>query len=111
MRPLIESIKHYTTFFVVIAALTYVLTLLLGADRVELEKYTTVTIAKGDTIWELSQEYSKHHNLSPNEFVEWVQNMNELTVPSTQSLSPGDQLYIPVLKSDLASDHQIAFDK
>ncbi|TYR81134.1 cell division suppressor protein YneA [Priestia megaterium] len=111
MKHLLESIKHYTTFFAVIAALTYVLTLLLGADKVELEKYTTVTVVKGDTIWELANEYSTHHNLTPNEFVQWVENMNDLTAQTAQSLSTGDTLYIPVLKSELKNKQQVAFEE
>ena len=38
MQQFLHSMKHYAIFFAVIAALTYVLTLVLGADKVDLDK-------------------------------------------------------------------------
>ncbi|AUO10829.1 MAG: cell division suppressor protein YneA [Priestia megaterium] len=109
MQQFLHSMKHYAVFFAVIAALTYVLTLVLGADKVDLDKYSTVTITKGDTLWELSNKYHNHHHLTTNEFVKWVEDVNDLNSDTAQSLSPGDKLYIPVLKKEL--HNQVAIEQ
>ncbi|MBM7701963.1 cell division suppressor protein YneA [Metabacillus iocasae] len=101
MKNYLESIKHYVGFFIIIGALTFVMTLLLSDKHVDLNQYTMVTIAQGDTLWGLALEYEQHHQLSSNEFIQWVEKMNELNKVKIETLSPGEQLYIPVLKEEI----------
>jgi hypothetical protein len=47
--------------------------------------------------------------LTTNEFVKWVEDVNDLNSDTAQSLSPGDKLYIPVLKKEL--HNQVAIEQ
>ncbi|WP_162595863.1 LysM peptidoglycan-binding domain-containing protein [Bacillus sp. CGMCC 1.16541] len=108
MKHYVESIKHYSGFFIIIGALTCTLMFVMSDKSVDLNDYTTVTISHGDTLWGLAVEYEKHHEFSYSEFIQWVEEMNELNRMKVENLTPGEQLYIPVLKEKVNYDSTYA---
>lgn len=72
--------KYYVIFFVVIVVFIYVLMLVLGVDKVDLDKYLMVIIIKGDMFWELFNKYYNYYYLIINEFVKWVEDVNDLNL-------------------------------
>lgn len=70
--------------------------------------YYKVSVAKGDSLWSLAQEYSSLHSLTEEEFIQWVQDQNGLF---TTKIQAGDQLVIPVPASSLDQGIQLADGK
>jgi hypothetical protein len=60
-----------------------------------LDQYISVTVDEGESIWELSQQYENQHHLSPQKFVRWVEDNNEM---KDTTIYAGDTLVIPVKK-------------
>ncbi|WP_257350516.1 cell division suppressor protein YneA [Pseudalkalibacillus decolorationis] len=57
------------------------------------QSYVNITIEQGDTLWELSEKFQGGHKLSPDEFIQWVEQENEL---HAEQLQPGETVVIPV---------------
>ncbi|GAA0339039.1 hypothetical protein GCM10008967_31640 [Bacillus carboniphilus] len=59
------------------------------------DNYQSITINKGDTLWEIASTYQEEANHSIQSFIAWVEDMNNIDV---NSIKPGDQIVIPVEK-------------
>ena len=65
------------------------------------EEYLKITVADGDTLWNLAEEYEEYHRLSHYEFIKWVEQNNEITASRIFS---GKELMIPVKDSAVKID-------
>jgi hypothetical protein len=65
------------------------------------DDYKKVTVSKGETLWELSEQYADQHNLSTMEFIEWVEDYNGI---SGDYIFAGDELVIPIKDSPIQLD-------
>ncbi|SFA72515.1 MULTISPECIES: LysM peptidoglycan-binding domain-containing protein [unclassified Bacillus (in: firmicutes)] len=61
------------------------------------EKFVKVTISEGDSLWEIADNYSAQHDMSPKEFVQWVKKNNEI---EGDFIIPGEELIIPIAKEE-----------
>ncbi|GMB09713.1 LysM domain-containing protein [Thermolongibacillus altinsuensis] len=86
---------HYVVFSVL--SFSFLVALLYATEPVEKEKYVEITVSVGDTLWNLAEKYKNEHNLSREEFIKWVMDVNQL--PNGQ-LVAGEKIVIPVLKSE-----------
>ncbi len=57
------------------------------------EKFLTVTVSEGDSLWQLSNQYSDQHSYSNNEFISWVKQHNKI---DGDRIYPGEEIIIPV---------------
>ncbi|GGJ56776.1 LysM repeat protein [Anoxybacillus voinovskiensis] len=98
------KLVHYLVFsclsFLLLAGFVY------ASDPVEKEKYVEITVAPGDTLWDLANKYDTSHHLSTNEFIDWVMDVNHLP---NEKIVAGEKLVIPVLKSE--ADDMLAMNK
>lgn len=60
------------------------------------DEYVKITVSEGDTLWNISDEYSEYHHLSKDKFIKWVERYNGI---SGERIHSGDQLLIPVRNS------------
>lgn len=56
------------------------------------DDYVSITVSEGESLWNLSQKYIEKHNLSHQQFVNWVKKKNGID----GTIYVGDTLVIPV---------------
>lgn len=86
----------FAIILVVLSILASLILVLTNGDTVE-EKYISVTINEGETLWDLCKDYADKHSLSEAEFVSWVEETNDI---NGNVLLVGDEIYIPVEVND-----------
>lgn len=59
--------------------------------------FVTIKVQPGDSLWQLSSDYSKDHSLTKKDFISWVEKENKLT---SENIKIGQELVIPVNKTD-----------
>ena len=57
------------------------------------ESYIKITVSEGDSLWDLANQYASEHSLSDSEFINWVQQQNDI---EGDIIYPGDELLIPI---------------
>lgn len=82
----------YAIILVVLSILASIILVISNGESVE-EKYMSVTINEGETLWDLCKDYADKHALSETEFVSWVEEINDI---NGNVLLVGDEIYIPV---------------
>ncbi|SHR10660.1 Cell division suppressor protein YneA [Mycobacteroides abscessus subsp. abscessus] len=88
----------YAIILVILSILASIILVISSGESVE-EKYMSVTINEGETLWDLCQNYADKHALSETEFVSWVEEINDI---NGNVLLVGDEIYIPVELNDSA---------
>lgn len=61
------------------------------------QKYMTIEVRQGDTLWEIAEKYENRHHYSRKAFIRWVEKVNGLHAPE---LRAGTELVIPVVKQE-----------
>ncbi|MEO2074817.1 MAG: LysM peptidoglycan-binding domain-containing protein [Bacillus sp. (in: firmicutes)] len=69
------------------------------------DHYLKVTISEGDSLWDISNQYSTQHSFTNKQFVGWVKKHNKI---SNDQIFPGEEIIIPVSKEDSANTTQLA---
>ena len=59
--------------------------------------FVTIKVQPGDSLGQLSSDYSKGHTLTKKDFISWVEKENKLT---SEKIKIGQKLVIPVNKTD-----------
>jgi LysM repeat protein len=91
MKKILDKYSYAILLIILSCSLAFILSLRFNSD-VE-EKFLTVTVSEGDSLWKISKEYSDQHSFSNNEFVSWVKQKNDI---EGDQLYPGDEIIIPV---------------
>jgi hypothetical protein len=86
----------FAIILVVLSILASIILVVANGDSVE-DKYMSVTINEGETLWDLCKDYADKHSLSESEFVSWVVETNDI---NGNVLLVGDEIYIPVELND-----------
>lgn len=60
-----------------------------------LEEYKTITIDQGDTLMAIAEEHATQTNKSPEEFMHWVADTNDV---EPRLLKVGTELVLPIKK-------------
>ncbi|WLD95250.1 LysM peptidoglycan-binding domain-containing protein [Alkalihalobacillus sp. AL-G] len=82
----------FVIVFIVIMVSMGAYTFITNKSHIE-KSYVNVTIEQGDTLWELSEKFQGGHELSHSEFIQWVEQKNEV---KADRLQPGKTVVIPV---------------
>lgn len=90
----------YAIILVVLSILASVILVVANDDNVE-DKYISVTVNEGETLWELCKQYADKHSLSEAEFVSWVEEINDI---NGNMLLVGEEIYIPVKINDSVTE-------
>ncbi|APH05143.1 cell division suppressor protein YneA [Bacillus weihaiensis] len=100
-----ESIAYIFTFFLVLLAITFVVSY---TDKAEsLDNFQQVTIENGDSLWEIAERFQDKSNISRQDFVKWVQDNNNL---HSTLVKPGDIVFVPIEKKHNVQLNQLASD-
>ncbi|HEX7065583.1 MAG TPA: LysM peptidoglycan-binding domain-containing protein [Bacillales bacterium] len=84
----------YIIVFVVLLILTFFV-LKASVASAKPDEYVKIVIAKGDTLWEISESYGDQSDLSRPRFINWTIERNHIQV---RRLIPGQSIIIPVKK-------------
>lgn len=85
--------KNYS-YAIILVVLTMIASLMIKISLPSSpERYMTITVMDGDSLWEISEEYENQHELTKKEFVEWVEQYNGI---SGDHIFSGDNLVIPI---------------
>ena len=92
----IVSTPRFITFLVICAlVIIYATTAVTGASDVQgltEQKYTTVAVCEGDTLWGIAREYGAPET-DVRDTIDEICHINSITA---SSLKPGDILLVPV---------------
>ncbi|OLS39162.1 LysM peptidoglycan-binding domain-containing protein [Bacillus sp. MRMR6] len=98
MKNLLNQYSY--AIFLIILSCSLAFLLSLRGNAVEDNKYLSVTISEGDSLWKISSEYANQHSLSNKEFVSWVKKHNNIR----DIILPGEVIIIPVNHEVLSSN-------
>jgi cell division protein YceG involved in septum cleavage len=91
MKKIWEKYSYAILLFILSCSLAFILSLRFNTNVDE--KFITITVSEGDSLWNISNEYSEHHSFSNTEFISWVKQHNEM---EGDKIYPGEELVIPV---------------
>ncbi len=95
--------NSYTILLIIVAIIaSFILLFMQKTDQKDM--FSTVTVQDGDSLWTLADQYSKEHHMSKVDFINWVENENNL---KTANIKSGDSLIIPVKKPVVNNDYQL----
>lgn len=89
---LVEKAKNYS-FMLLLAVMMTSAALYFSFSGVDETAYQAIKVAKGDSLWSLAEDYQDLHKMDQIQFIEWVQDRNNLI---TTKIVPGEELTIPV---------------
>jgi hypothetical protein len=90
------NLSFYIVFFMSIVLFCFI-AYLSSDSRIEGE-FVEVKLLENETVWDLAEEYSEKHSLTPSEFVTWVKEHNQL---HPDYVGAGSTITIPVQKEKL----------
>lgn len=70
----------------------------MNQSEISPDKYMTITVQTGDTVWELAEQYAGLHTMSAYDFVKWVEEVNGIY---EGRIFPGDNLLLPIEQDNL----------
>lgn len=82
----------YAIIFILLS-FAFALILAIRFDAFQQNQYVKITVSEGDTLLKIADEYSEKETLSGEDFVQWVQNHNNI---DEDHIFPGEKLIIPV---------------
>ncbi|MDZ5711820.1 cell division suppressor protein YneA [Jeotgalibacillus haloalkalitolerans] len=85
--------KYSFVILFVVTALFFSLFLVFTNTANSDATYAAITVKNGDTLWAYAEEYASHTSMTPEKFIEWVTEHNEL---SSHVIVAGEQLELPV---------------
>jgi LysM repeat protein len=91
MRKIWEKYSYAILLMILSCGLAFTLSLRFDSN-VE-EKFLTITVTNGDSLWDISNQYSDRHSYSNSEFISWVKQHNEI---EGDKIYPGEEILIPV---------------
>jgi cell division protein YceG involved in septum cleavage len=102
MKKLLNRYSYAITLIILSCSLAFLLS--FQHQSKDQNKYVTVTISEGDSLWDISNHYSEQHSLSDIEFVSWVKEHNKSTI---DPIFPGVEIIIPV-RAEVQSTTELA---
>ncbi|MEK3855003.1 cell division suppressor protein YneA [Cytobacillus sp. FSL H8-0458] len=91
LNKLWKSYSYAIILFVLSLAASFILLVLI--ETPDTEKFVKVTVAEGDTLWKIAENFSSEHSLSTDQFINWVEQNNGI---AAGRIFPGDEIVIPV---------------
>ncbi|MFF2449755.1 LysM peptidoglycan-binding domain-containing protein [Neobacillus sp. NPDC058068] len=103
MRKIWNQYSYAITL--IILSCSFAIVLSIQNHTNDKENYLKVKISEGDSLWEISKQYSEQHTLSNEEFVGWVKRNNKNI---DDHIFPGEEIIIPVNKITTSSTTELA---
>ncbi|MCL6570638.1 MAG: LysM peptidoglycan-binding domain-containing protein [Bacillus sp. (in: Bacteria)] len=91
MKKLCKQYSYAITLIILSCSLAFILS--YQYKSVDQNKYVKVTIMEGDSLWDISNQFSGQHSLSNKEFASWVKKQNKIV---SNQIFPGEEIIIPV---------------
>jgi LysM repeat protein len=91
MKKIWDKYSYAILLIILSCSLAFILSLRFNSNVDE--KFTTITVSEGDSLWNISNQYSEQHSYSNTEFISWVKQHNEI---EGDKIYPGDEIVIPV---------------
>lgn len=101
---LVEKLKNYS-FMLLLTVMMASAALYFSFSGNDQTAYHQIKVATGDSLWSLAEEYKDLHKMDQIEFIQWVQDKNDLI---TTKIVPGEDLTIPVPAAQYDSGLQLA---
>ncbi|MGP7817810.1 cell division suppressor protein YneA [Niallia sp. 01092] len=89
--------KYSYSIILVICSFVTCFVVVLSTGHYDKDQYISITVEKGDSVWQLSKQYEGKYQMSKNEFIKWVEKQNNL---SANHLAAGEKIKIPVRMED-----------
>ena len=102
MKKLWNKYSYAITLIILSCALSIILSFQHHAN--DQDKYLKITITEGDSLWEISDQFSSQHSLSNKEFVAWIKKYNDI---DEDQIYPGEEVIIPV-SNEVSSTKELA---
>ncbi|MBC1504650.1 cell division suppressor protein YneA [Listeria booriae] len=96
--------RYYIAIIFIITCFVLGIVLLIVTVNQADTEYNEVSIASGDSIWSLADDYAGKYKMSKQDFVAWVEKENQLI---NGKLTAGDKIVIPVKQTNLEQDNSI----
>ncbi|MBC2243821.1 cell division suppressor protein YneA [Listeria booriae] len=96
--------RYYIAIIFIITCFVLGIVLLIVTVNQADTEYNEVSIASGDSIWSLADDYAGKYKMSKQDFVAWVEKENQLI---DGKLMAGDKIVIPVKQTNLEQDNSI----
>ncbi|MFJ5713179.1 LysM peptidoglycan-binding domain-containing protein [Neobacillus sp. NPDC093127] len=103
MRKILNQYSYAITL--IILSCSFAIVLSIQNHTNDKENYLKVKISEGDSLWEISKQYSGQHTLTNEEFVSWVKRHNENV---DNHIFPGKEIIIPVNKISSETTTELA---
>ena len=91
MKKLWNKYSYAITLIILSCSLSLILSIQHTSNN--LDNYLKITVAEGDSLWDISDQFSSQHSLSNKEFVAWIKKHNEI---NEDRIFPGEEIIIPV---------------
>ncbi|WP_312093868.1 LysM peptidoglycan-binding domain-containing protein [Niallia sp.] len=89
--------KYSYTIILLICSFIACIIIVANTGEADSSKYVSVTVKKGETVWQLSNEYAGSYNMTKKQFIKWVEEHNNI---SANNITTGNELVIPVREED-----------
>ncbi|MBO8176984.1 MAG: LysM peptidoglycan-binding domain-containing protein [Bacillus sp. (in: Bacteria)] len=99
--------KYSYVMILFIVSMIFGITMLFMTEDKD-ESFMIIVVNEGDTLWSLAEQYAEQHHMTKTQFIQWVQQKNELKTSSV--IHAGNTLVIPVKATIDSSHHQFAYD-
>lgn len=94
-----KKIWNQYSYAIILIVLSFGISIIFSAqtNKSATDKYLSIEVAQGESLWKISQKYTEEHNLSQQQFINWVKKANKID----DTIYAGDTLVIPVVKKDV----------
>ena len=95
MKKLWNKYSYAITLIILSCSLSLILSIQHTSNNQD--NYLKITVAEGDSLWDISDQFASQHELSNKEFVAWIKKHNEI---DEDRIFPGEEIIIPVSKEE-----------
>ncbi|WP_108669309.1 cell division suppressor protein YneA [Peribacillus acanthi] len=94
---MLKSLLDRYSFTLILLGVSFVLSIvtLFHLAKSPNEEFLSVTVAKGDTIWDLANQYETE-DLSKQDIISWIEKHNEINI---NEIKPGQSIVLPIKSS------------
>jgi cell division protein YceG involved in septum cleavage len=85
--------KYSYSIILIICSFITCLVVAICISHEDENQYMSVTVEKGDSIWQISEQFEGKYAMSNKEFIKWVEKQNSI---SANQLAVGEEITIPV---------------
>jgi hypothetical protein len=88
-----KKIWNQYSYAIILILLSCSIAIMISIHSNDEKNFLKFTVSEGDSLWEISAQFSDQHSLSYNQFVSWVKQHNNI---DGDQIFPGEKIIIPV---------------